>query len=106
MTLMDCALDHGALDIQERCLGHTPIQRIICERDQFLNLREALEEKFKQPLKASLSWQAKMPLQLDQDQRISVMKLVHALEDLDDVQAVWTNADEDLAQIMLEEEEE
>ncbi len=106
MTFMDYALDHGALDIQERCLGQTPIQRIICERDQFLNLREALEAKFKQPLKASLSWQAKMPLQLGQEQQISVMKLIHALEDLDDVQAVWTNADDDLAPLHAAEEAE
>lgn len=106
MTLMDYALDHGALDIQERCYGTNQIQRIICERDQFLTLREALEEKFQQPVKASLSWQAKMPLHLSQEQHISVMKLIHALEDLDDVQAVWTNADEDLAQMIPDEEEE
>jgi transcriptional/translational regulatory protein YebC/TACO1 len=103
---MDYALDHGALDIQERCYGTNQIQRIICERDQFLTLREALEEKFQQPVKASLSWQAKMPLHLSQEQHISLMKLIHALEDLDDVQAVWTNADEDLAQMIPDEEEE
>jgi YebC/PmpR family DNA-binding regulatory protein len=106
MALMEYALDHGALDIQERDHGQTQIQRIICGRDQFLTLREALEEKFKQPLKASLSWQAKMPHPLDPDQQISIMKLIHALEDLDDVQSVWTNADDDLALMVDPEEEE
>ena len=49
LVLMECALDHGALDIQEHSTGSQSIQCIISERDQFLTLREALETTFGPP---------------------------------------------------------
>ena len=61
-----------------------------------MTLREALETTFGPPHQASLSWQAKMPHDLSPDHQQAIMKLIHALEDLDDVQAIWTNADEQL----------
>lgn len=96
IALMDCAIENGALDIKEYSVGQIQGQRIICERDQFFSLCEALEKQFNVPREASISWQAKMPHELSPDHQISVMKLIHALEDLDDVQSVWTNADDDL----------
>jgi YebC/PmpR family DNA-binding regulatory protein len=97
--LMDAAIAHNATDIQEYPGG----QRIICPRDHFLNLREALETQFGPPAHAALTWQPLTAHTLSEDQKVSVMKLIHVLEDLDDVQSVWTNADEELASLRQEE---
>jgi YebC/PmpR family DNA-binding regulatory protein len=100
--LMDLAIEHNALDIQDYPWG----QRITCERDDFVNLCEVLEKQFGSPKQAILSWQALIPHILADDQKSSVMRLIHALEDLDDVQTVWTNADQDLELLRRESDGE
>ena len=54
-------------------------------------MREALTEKFGDPESAKLVFRAVTEADVSVDQAQSIMKLVDALEDNDDVQNVWTN---------------
>ncbi len=101
-AIMDSAIEHNAMDVREYDWG----QRIICARDHFLNLREALETQFGPPAHGAIVWQGLTPHTLSEEHKISVMKLIHVLEDLDDVQSVWTNADEDLESLRQDNADE
>jgi transcriptional/translational regulatory protein YebC/TACO1 len=101
-AIMDFAIENDALDVQEHDWGH----RIICEREAFLNLREAMETAFGPAKQAALCWKGIAPHVLSEEKKISIMKLIHVLEDLDDVQTVWTNADDDLEALRQDSEED
>jgi len=101
LLIMTCALENGAADILDFPWG----MRILSDRDDFLTLREAMETTFGVPKNAALSWLATTPHTLSEEHKLSVMKLIHALEDLDDVQTVWTNAHQDLESLRQESQE-
>jgi YebC/PmpR family DNA-binding regulatory protein len=82
-------IDAGADDVKEE--GHTVEAFTLPE--QLRSLREALEKKKIAVSAAELSWVAKSPTQVSDDQTVSTMKLVEMLEEYDDVQKVYTNLD-------------
>lgn len=90
--LLEKTLDYQILDVQDTPHG----SRVMCVMEDFYAVREALEKAFGHPAKAGLIWKATLPHDLQGESLESLMKLVHALEDLDDVQEVWTNADSSL----------
>jgi YebC/PmpR family DNA-binding regulatory protein len=63
--------------------------------EDFSVVREALEKKFGAPLSAGIIWKPNMTVQLGHEQAQELFDLVEALEDDDDVQNVFTNADID-----------
>lgn len=65
---------------------------VITQPDNFSAVRDALIQKFNDPISAKLDWKAKVTSDVtDLEQAQKLMKLVDALEDCDDVQSVTGN---------------
>lgn len=82
------ALEAGAEEVESTSDLHV----VITTPENFAAVRDALIEKFKDPLSAKLDWKAKNTMEVsDLEQAQKLMKLVDALEDCDDVQMVTGN---------------
>ena len=91
-TMMMTALDAGALDFVN--VGDNYL--ITTEKDNFTSVKEALEEAgVKEFLECELTYVPNMEVELDEEGKEKVYKLVETLEDLDDVQEVYYNLKED-----------
>ena len=86
-AMFEAALEAGAQDVQSGDDGH----EVICETTDFNDVREALEEKFGTPEEAGLVWRPQNTISLDADSAQTMIKLIDALEDSDDVQSVSSN---------------
>jgi YebC/PmpR family DNA-binding regulatory protein len=83
------AADAGAEDIQ---FGDE-ITEIFVELDDFQNVQLALEEAGIEMEEASMIYDPNTPLELAQDGALQIMNLIEKIEDLDDVQSVYSNLD-------------
>ncbi len=88
-TMFEAAVEAGANDCESGEDGH----EIICDPGDFATVREALVAKFDEPERSGLAWRANTMAEVNEDQASSVLKLIDALEDNDDVQNVTTNFD-------------
>jgi YebC/PmpR family DNA-binding regulatory protein len=88
--LMEAALEAGAEDIQSNDDGSLDV---ITPWEEFGAVKQALEEAGLTPEAGEVTMIASTTVELDAAGAESVMGLVDALEDLDDVQNVYTNAD-------------
>ena len=87
-TMFETALEGGARDVEEEDENYM----ITCEIPEFANLSKALE-KFGEPEKAEIIWQPKLMVEIDPETAEKIERFTDALEDNDDVQKVYTNAD-------------
>ena len=96
--LMDIAIENGAEDV----VNNGDHFEIRCPITEFDSLSSALESAGIQPDSSELAWipSSEMPL-TDKDAVQKLLRLVNAIEDLDDVQNVYDNSDIDDA--LLEE---
>ena len=90
-TMMMAALDAGALDFE-----HVEDSYMITtDATSFTAVKDALEAAdVKEFLECELTYMPNMEVELDEEGQEKVMKLVDALEDLDDVQDVYYNLKE------------
>lgn len=89
--IMDIALEAGAEDLQTE-EGYFEIQT---DLESFENVRTALVAADLKIENASLQWIAKNTVSVSGDEAEKVIKLIEAMEDNDDVQNVYSNADFD-----------
>ena len=89
--IMDIALEAGAEDLRTE-EGYFEIQTDI---ESFETVRNALVAADLKIENASLHWIAKNTVSVNGDEAEKVMKLIEAMEDNDDVQNVYSNADFD-----------
>lgn len=97
-TMFEAALEAGAADVASDGDGHT----ITCAPDDFAAVRDALVEKFGDPVEARLDWKPTTTTELDEVTAATMLKLIDVLEDNDDVQSVSSNfevSDEVLAKL-------
>ena len=93
-SMFEAALEIGAENCEsDEEAGH----EIICALEDFSTVRDGLVEQFGEPEESSLRWVPQTLTALDAKASESAMKLIEALDDLDDVQEVATNADFDEA---------
>ena len=87
--VMMVALDNGADDVisDDECF------EIITAPDTLHNVAKACEAAGYEVVSSEVEYVPQNQIELDKDSAISVNKLVLALEDLDDVQNVYTSAD-------------
>ena len=91
-TMMMAALDAGALDFESA--DNTYV--ITTTQETFTAVKEALEaENVKEFLQCELTYIPNMEVELDEEGKEKVEKLVETLEDLDYVQDVYYNLKED-----------
>lgn len=85
--MFEAALDAGADNVETTDADH----QVTCEPDSFNELRDALEEHFGQPESAGLEWLPQNTVAVDEEQAGTLLKMIEALEDNDDVQTVSAN---------------
>ena len=87
--LMDLALEAGADDVLTHDDGSMDV---ITSREEFGVVMDAIKAAGLEPASAEVTMAASTQIDMDVDQASKVMGLIDALEDLDDVQNVYTNA--------------
>ncbi len=87
--LFEIALDHGADDVKEED-GH---YEVICQASELLKIKAALDELSSEPDFCEVSMIPQNLVSVEKDKVESIEKLIEALEEYDDVQNVYHNAD-------------
>ncbi|WP_428407034.1 YebC/PmpR family DNA-binding transcriptional regulator [Hyphococcus sp.] len=85
--MLEAAIEAGADDVQSSEETH----EIYCAFDQLGEVSAALQEKFGEASSAKPYWKPQNTIDVDGDKAASLMKLIDALEDNDDVQNVYAN---------------
>ena len=88
--VMEAAIDAGAEDVM---VGEDGSLEVICAADDFLDVKEAIIKKGLDPDSAEITMRASTNNPLDFDNAKTMISLLEMLEDLDDVQNVYSNAD-------------
>jgi YebC/PmpR family DNA-binding regulatory protein len=89
-AIMEAALEGGAEDIVTNADNSIDV---ITEPDNFVDVKEALVSAGFKPENAEITMRATTTSELDKKGAESMLKLLDVLEDLDDVQRVYSNAD-------------
>lgn len=89
-ALMEAALEAGADDVVE---GEGGSFTVVTSPSDFSAVRAALEEAGFDPTSAEVTLQPSSTVMLEEEQAEAMLRLADALEDLDDVQAVYANFD-------------
>ncbi len=85
--VLEAAIEAGADDVASDEDGHT----VICAFESLGEVSEALTRALGEPESVKVIWKPQTRTVLDEDKAASMMKLVEALEDDDDVQNVFSN---------------
>lgn len=88
-AIMEAAIEAGAEDVESDEDGHT----IYTAFESQGEVVEALETSLGPAKSTSIIWKGKSPVPVTGDDVSGLMKLIDALDDDDDVQAVWANYD-------------
>ncbi|MAJ36241.1 MAG: YebC/PmpR family DNA-binding transcriptional regulator [Candidatus Puniceispirillum sp. TMED52] len=88
-AMFEAGLEAGADNVECDENGH----EITTTVEDYSSVREALEEKFGAPDESDLTWKPQTTTSINEDQAQTFMKLMDALDDLDDVQNVASNVD-------------
>ena len=86
---METALEAGADDV----VASDGIFEVTCAPTAFASLRERLEAAGLAFEQAQIAWLPTVEVACDAEIGAKVVRLIETLEDHDDIQKVWTNAD-------------
>lgn len=85
-AVFEAALEAGADNVES---SETHV--VTTSLDEFAAVRDALEAKFGEPMRAGFVWQPNMTSAPNEEQAAQLMKLIDVLDDNDDVQQVFAN---------------
>jgi len=88
-AMFEAALEAGAEDVVSSADGH----EIACAADDLHAVAGALSDKFGDPTSARLVWRPQTTIAVDEDNAQTLINLLDALDDNDDVQTVSANFD-------------
>jgi transcriptional/translational regulatory protein YebC/TACO1 len=86
---MEAAIESGADDVESDEEGHT----VYTAFEQLSEVAQALEALLGAPKSTGVVWRPKSQTPVSGDAAATLMKLIEALEDDDDVQNVYSNED-------------
>ena len=86
-AMLEAAVEAGADDAASGEDGH----EVTCAVEAFFQVRDALEARFGAPASAKLDWRPSTTVTLDEERAGSLLKLIDALDDNEDVQNVYAN---------------
>ena len=86
--IFELAINSGAKD----CTNSEEIYEIITEKDDFYKVKTSLEKKIDNFKYSAIEWRAFNYLKLNREQSTKIIDIINTLEDLDDVQKIFTNA--------------
>ncbi len=88
--VMEKAIDAGADDVVSG-EGEEGAHEIYCAQENFSSVREALEKSLGEPSSAKLMWRPKNTTPIEGDAAQTLLDMIGALDDNDDVQNVYAN---------------
>jgi YebC/PmpR family DNA-binding regulatory protein len=88
-TVLEAAIEAGADDVESSDDGHV----IWTEMEALHEVAGALEKALGEASETKLAWKPNLTTALDEGAAATLLKLVDALDDDDDVQTVWGNYD-------------
>ncbi len=88
-SVFEAAIEAGAEDVASSEDGH----EIICAMEDLHQVAASLEEKLGPPPSAGIVWRPQNDIAVEEDAAEKVLKLMEALDDIDDVQNVYANFD-------------
>jgi YebC/PmpR family DNA-binding regulatory protein len=86
-AVLDAAIEAGADDVQSDVNAHT----IICAFESLSAVAATLDEKLGEAQRVKAVWKPILTTPVDEDNAQTIMKMLSALEDDDDVQNVYAN---------------
>ncbi len=89
-AVIEAAIEAGAEDVLVNDDGS---MEVICNPDDFMDVKEAMVKAGLNPESAEITMRASTNSALDLDSAKTMISLIDMLEDLDDVQNVYSNAD-------------
>ncbi len=87
--VFEAAVEAGASDV----LSSEDLHEVFSAPEDFSQVRDAMSERYGDPREGRLSWRPNNGVPVDNDSAQTLMKLIDALEDNDDVQTVAANFD-------------
>ena len=84
----EIAINSGAND----CLNINGVYEIVTKKEDFYKIRTELEKRIDSFVYSAIEWRALNFLNLDKEQSKKMLEILNNLEELDDVQNVFTNA--------------
>jgi transcriptional/translational regulatory protein YebC/TACO1 len=88
-AMLEAAIEAGADDVQ----SSEELHEIWCAADALGEVASALEKKFGAAESAKLAWKPKSSVPVAGESAATLMKMMDALDDCDDVQNVYANFD-------------
>jgi YebC/PmpR family DNA-binding regulatory protein len=88
-SMFEIVLEAGADNVESDDNCH----EVLCEPEDFNAVREALEAAFGPPEESGLTWKAQNLITVDEAHASTLLRLLDALDDNDDVQNVASNFD-------------
>lgn len=94
-TMMEAAIEAGAEDVtsEEGDEDNEGQHVIFTAREDLMEVVSALSDQFEDPASAKIVWKPQNLIEVPGDKVPTVMKMMEALEDCDDVQNVYANFD-------------
>ena len=92
-TMLEAAIEAGANDVASDEDGHC----VVCAFEEMGAVATVLEDKFGAAAHVKAIWKPNLSSHVDEERAASILKLIAALEDDDDVQAVFSNFEVDEA---------
>ncbi|MDE1173767.1 MAG: YebC/PmpR family DNA-binding transcriptional regulator [Parvibaculaceae bacterium] len=86
-AMLEAAIDAGAEDCQSDENGHT----LTTSMEDVHGIARALEAKFGEPRSVTIIWKPQVSIALDDEKAQTMLKMLDALDDNDDVQQVYAN---------------
>jgi YebC/PmpR family DNA-binding regulatory protein len=86
-VMFEAAIEAGA----DNCESNELFHEISCAPENFQAVQKFLNDKFGDPESSHITWKAKNLLELDLENAEMIEELIERLEDLDDVQNVYSN---------------
>jgi YebC/PmpR family DNA-binding regulatory protein len=86
-AMLEAAMEAGADDCESDDDGHW----FYCNFEELHEVTTALEAKFGAPRTAKIIWRPQNTVEIDEERGEKLIKMIDALEDLDDVQNVYAN---------------
>jgi YebC/PmpR family DNA-binding regulatory protein len=86
-SILELAVEAGA----EECISNEKSHEIFCSREQFFEVKTAIEKKVYNFIYSGIEWYPLNQLDLGKDQYKSAVNLLKSLEKDDDVKNVYTN---------------
>ena len=88
-AVFDAAIEAGAEDVESSEDAH----EILCAMEELHNVAAALEGALGPPPSAQIVWKPQNEISVDEETAEKVLRMMEALDDLDDVQNVYANFD-------------